>query len=422
MPDTWDDQAHYAVVSADMHAGADLGTYRDYLDPTWHEEFDRWVESYVQPWTNLDEAISKQNVARNWDSDLRQKEVESQGIVAEVLFPNTTPPFFETIGTIATLPMNRAEYERRWAGIQAHNRWLIEFCGLLPGRRRGLAQIFPNDVEEGMAEIRRMKDSGVIGGILLSVVPPNSGVQPLYHEVYDPLWALCAELELPVCQHLGNGSPGYPLDQPGSGMIAAYELNLWPHRSLWQLILGGVFERHPGVRFVMTEQSPPKWYLKTLASLDRTMYATKNNLNESLAALDPLGGAEKLTLSASEYFARNCYVGASFLPPDQLDDAMALGMDRVLWGADYPHEESTYPYTFESLRATFAPCGVADTRKMIGGNAADLFGFDRTALMAVAAQVGPKVSEVHQPLAPEHYPTDASSPAFYIGQGEGTSY
>ena len=49
MPDTWDDQAHYAVVSADMHAGADLGTYRDYLDPTWHEEFDRWVQEQKQP-------------------------------------------------------------------------------------------------------------------------------------------------------------------------------------------------------------------------------------------------------------------------------------------------------------------------------------------------------------------------------------
>jgi hypothetical protein len=110
------------------------------------------------------------------------------------------------------------------------------------------------------------------------------------------------------------------------------------------------------------------------------------------------------------------------LAPDQVEDALALGVDRILWGADYPHEESTFPYTIESLRATFAPCAVDLTRQMIGGNAIDLFGFDRAQMVEVAKNIGPKVSEVHTPLPPEEYPADAVSPAFFLGGGDGSSY
>jgi len=37
---------------------------------------------------------------------------------------------------------------------RAHNRWQIDFCSLAPVRRRGLVQIFPNDVELALEEIR----------------------------------------------------------------------------------------------------------------------------------------------------------------------------------------------------------------------------------------------------------------------------
>jgi predicted TIM-barrel fold metal-dependent hydrolase len=408
------------VVSADTHAGASLFDYRSYLPAQWYDEFDRWAAAYRSPWANLDEAISKQEVERNWNHELRLKEIESQGIAGEVLFPNTTPPFFETIGTIAVLPRTREEYERRWVGVQAHNRWVVDFCSLTPGRRRGLAQIFPNDVDDAVAEIEYAAKTGHIGGILLSVVPPNT-VEPLYHERYDPLWAAAARHGMPVCQHLGNGSPGYPMDQAGSGMIATYELNLWPHRMLWHLILGGVFERHPEVQFVMTEESPPRWFLNTLLALDSIVAMTKSGKNESQRALDPMNGAGRLSLTPTEYFRRNCYIGASFLAPDQVDDALAVGADRILWGADYPHEESTFPHTIESLRATFAKCDSGDRQKMIADNTANLFGFNRKALDEAAARIGPLYSDLDRPLLPADYP-DPNAPAFRLGSGTGICY
>ena len=95
---------------------------------------------------------------RNWDSERRLKETESQGVVAEVLFPNTVPPFFAQ-GNLTALEPTAADYERRWAGLQAHNRWVADFCAAAPGRRAGLAQIFLNDVDDALAEVRWAKDN-----------------------------------------------------------------------------------------------------------------------------------------------------------------------------------------------------------------------------------------------------------------------
>ena len=80
-------------------------------------------------------------------------ELEADGVVAEVLFPNTIPPFFPSGNLVAPQP-SPEEYERRWAGLKAHNRWMVDFCNEAPGRRAGIAQIMLNDVDDAVDEIR----------------------------------------------------------------------------------------------------------------------------------------------------------------------------------------------------------------------------------------------------------------------------
>ena len=80
----------YTVISADGHAGGDIQDYRPYLASRWHDEFDAWAAEYVNPFADLLAPIAY----RNWDSARRLAETESDGIAAEVLFPNTVPPFF----------------------------------------------------------------------------------------------------------------------------------------------------------------------------------------------------------------------------------------------------------------------------------------------------------------------------------------
>src|SRR5882724_9847026 len=87
---THEDLDRYIVISADCHGGAQLYEYRDYLDPRYLDDFDGWATNYGIPFEDMRGADG----SRNWDSDRRLKELESDGIVAEVIFPNTVPPFY----------------------------------------------------------------------------------------------------------------------------------------------------------------------------------------------------------------------------------------------------------------------------------------------------------------------------------------
>jgi predicted TIM-barrel fold metal-dependent hydrolase len=162
MTDVLGPDHRYTVISADAHAGADIVEYRPYLPVAWHDEFDAWAASYVNPFADL----LAPTAYRSWDSDRRLEENTADGITAEVLFPNTVPPFFEE-GSLVALPPTEAEYERRWAGIQAHNRWLADFCARAPGRRAGVAQIFANRIEDALEEVRwAVSAFAPFGGIL----------------------------------------------------------------------------------------------------------------------------------------------------------------------------------------------------------------------------------------------------------------
>ena len=97
----------YTIISVDGHAGAGLRDYRPYLGARWHEEFDAWADAFVNPFADL----LAPTAYRNWDSERRLKETESQGVVAEVLFPNTVPPFFAQSNLTALEP-TPDDYER----------------------------------------------------------------------------------------------------------------------------------------------------------------------------------------------------------------------------------------------------------------------------------------------------------------------
>ncbi len=78
-----------------------------------HDDFDAWAKTYVSPFDDLIIATA----SRNWDSDLRIADMDADGVAAEVLLPNTVPPFFPTTPNITiSLPRTRDEFEKRWAG------------------------------------------------------------------------------------------------------------------------------------------------------------------------------------------------------------------------------------------------------------------------------------------------------------------
>jgi predicted TIM-barrel fold metal-dependent hydrolase len=392
----------YTVISSDCHAGADLLDYRDHLESRYHEQFDEWAAAFVNPYADL----AGDDADRNWHLRRRLDEQESEGIVGEVVFPNTIPPFFPSVSLAAPAP-TADDLEVRWAGIRAHNRWLADFCGGSGGRLAGVGQILLNDVDAAVTEIHWIAEAGLRGGILLPGVPEESGLAPLYAEVYEPIWAVCAETGLPVNHHGGGGSPLPPLHHDAAGAVWVFETHWWAHRALWHLMFSGVLDRHPGLILVLTEQATG-WIPQLLRGMD----VATARFGDAGSALARFAGktAGSLPLKPSEYWARQCYVGASFLRPIECELRHEIGVDRIMWGSDYPHSEGTWPHSREALRLTFAGVPEDEVRLMLGGNAARVYGFDIDALDDLAATVGPTVEEVAIPL--DAIPAGASSAAF----------
>ena len=254
--------SRYTVISADCHAGADLRDYRPFLERRYHEDFDAWADTYVSPFADLKRA----DADRNWDSTRRMRELEADGIAAEVLFPNTVPPFFPKSGLTATAP-SADDFERRLAGLRAHNRWLAAWCDEFPGRRAGIGQILLNDVDEAVRDVHWIADHQLRGGVLLPGLPPDSGLPPLHAALYDPVWRACEERGVIVSVHGGSASPDYGM-HPASLSLWLIETTWWSHRPLWTMILSGVFDRFPGLRLVMAEQGSG-WINNALVVMDQ---------------------------------------------------------------------------------------------------------------------------------------------------------
>jgi predicted TIM-barrel fold metal-dependent hydrolase len=400
-------EQRYIVVSADGHAGGSIADYRPYLESRWHDEFDAWAAAYEVPYEDL----LGDKGARNWDSDRRLRDLHADGQVAEVLFPNTVPPFFPKVALTTQPPaVTAADMERRWAGLQAHNRWLAAFCAAAPGQRAGVAQINLHDIEASVAEIRRAHDAGLRGGVLLPGTPPGSDVPQLFDPCYEPLWQVCEELGMPLNHHTGSASPPMgPTDV--DAVIFLLEVSWFAHRALTHLIVGGALERHPDLKLVFTEQGTA-WAPEELAKLDY-FFDRMSSAGGSQEQVWGQAVVGRLSLKPSEYWARQCYVGASFIRPTEVPLRHQVGLDRIMWGSDYPHKESTHPYSLEALRAAFAGVPTDETAMLVGGNAAALYGFDLDLLAPLAAEHGPRVTDVARPLQPGELPVEAyKCPAF----------
>jgi predicted TIM-barrel fold metal-dependent hydrolase len=210
---------------------------------------------------------------------------------------------------------------------------------------------------------------------------------------------VCQDLEVPVNSHGGTGSPQYAAT-PSSAVLMLAEVPFWSQRPFVQLLVGGVFERFPRLKFAMTEMGCA-WIPDLLARLDDILerIRTKKAVGELRFADDQI-----LPRSATDYFRQNCWVGASQPTPADVAAREVIGRDRFMWGSDYPHDEGTYPFTREHLRLLFNDVPEPELRDLLGGNVARLYGFDLDALAADAARVGPAVAEISAPLA--HLPDD----------------
>lgn len=388
----------YVLITADTHAGGNHAQYRGYLEPGYREAFDEWRGGYKNP--SQEHYGSKK--MRNWDYEIRTKDQLSQGVVGEVVFPNTVPPFFRK-SIVTAQPPRPEDFERCLAGIRAHNRWLADFCAEAPDSRAGIGLILPNDLDEAVKDIESIAKAGLRGGVLLPLIPPDcTWLKPLYDPAWEKVYAAIQDHDLVINQHSGQGSPNYGAG-PVPEALWISEVTFYCQAGFRHLLMSGVYERYPKLKYILTE-SGCSWVGDMLRQLDRIHMGFKAG---AIGEMNYKDMEWVLKDAPSEYAARNCYYGASFPSKADLAGIDEVGEDRVLWGNDYPHYEGTFPYNLESLRLTFAGMPDARRRKVLGENAAKLYRFDLEKLRPLAEKYGPTPEQIETPLPREQIPRDS---------------
>ncbi|AYA19408.1 amidohydrolase [Streptomyces alfalfae] len=322
---------------------------------------------------------------------LDQKELDGDGVAAEVVFPDadavdsrTAAPF----GVGLSLSGDQ-DPELGMAGARAHDRWLADFVSEHPERHCYVALLpVTGEADRVVAEIHRAKESG-LGALMIPAMWVDKA--PYHDRRYDPVWAAAAECAMPVLTHSG----AVPRHEYGDHLgIYVSEVTWWPGRPLSFLLWSGVFERHPGLRLVLTEQGSG-WIPGVLDMLDychaRLVAAARSGgTAETAESKFGAGLAEAMGKGPSEVWRDNCFVGASFMRPHEAALRDRIGLDKIMWGGDYPHDEGTHPYSREGLRTAYAGLPRDEIAAMVGGNAARVYGFDLERLETIAARGAPR--------------------------------
>ena len=194
--------------------------------------------------------------------------------------------------------------------------------------------------------------------------------------------------------HSGAGPSDYALG-PGFVSIYAAEAWWWAARPFWVLILSGVFERHPNLKYSIAENGA--WWVPDLIERMDEKWVGAHNTRK-------FGDIFKMELpnKPSHYLDRNVFLAASTPGEAEIQRRHAIGVGNVMWGNDLPHPEGTYPHTRYWIAERFHGVPEAECRQILGETAADVYGVDRAALASVVEAIGPTVDEVH--TAPSHQP------------------
>jgi predicted TIM-barrel fold metal-dependent hydrolase len=173
-------------------------------------------------------------------------------------------------------------------------------------------------------------------------------------------------------------------------MIEAQDKGKWP---MHRMIFGGVFERFPGVKLVLTEY-PGQWWKIRVDDLDSTM-------GYSMSMDDP-------PKRPSDYARTNVFLGASFMSRFEALDAIEHDYwQNVIWGTDYPHVEGTWlrpgpdeiPQSQLSLRYAYHDLDPMKVKAMLGLNGVDVYGLDGDHLHKLAQTINaPTVADVVTPI------------------------
>jgi len=259
-----------------------------------------------------------------FDGKARVAEQDADGVGGEVIFP-----------TVGMVLCNHPDAEFKHACFQAYNRWLEEFQAAAPDRIFGLGQSAVLSVEQTVKDLEDIKAKGFCGAMF--PCEPATGFE-FDDERFDPVWEAAVALKLPIAFHVrtsrreARANPSAP-DAKGRNMAFHHHAMIRANQDVIStFIWGRVFERFPALRLVCAE-ADAGWAPHFMYRLDHFYH--RHRFHQKVPDMERL---------PSEQFADNVYITFQ-------DDVVALNsLDmlnprRLLWANDFPHSDSTWPWS-----------------------------------------------------------------------------
>ncbi len=276
-----------------------------------------------------------------WDPRLRAADQDRDGVAAEVLYP--------TVGMVLCNHKDLA-YKRTY--MQAYNRWIAEYCATDPARLIGIGQTAMRTPAEGIEDLREIAALG-LRGVMLPGVPGQADYD-------DPIWDAAVDIGLPLSFHILTTPSDWGGRVRGPFMNHAVAIIRANQDIMGMLVFGGVFERHPRLRIVCVEADAgwvPHWTYRMDHYYERHRYMRAGTLSRR----------------PSEIFREHIYLTFQ-------DDWAAFhtvhlqNPERLMWGNDFPHSDSTWPRSQEVLREHTAHLPAATRDLILHDNVARLYG------------------------------------------------
>ena len=299
-------------------------------------------------------AVARQG---GWDPIARLKDMEQDGVLAEVLYPSLGLGLF----CVEDPALQEALF-------RAYNDWLVDYCSKVPDKLFGIALISMFNVENAIAEMERCKKHRMSGTMIWQVPHPRL---PFTAPHYERFWAASQDLDMPVHLHILTGFGDSMKRQTSHGM-QRYRIGVNQTReiedALFDMIFSGVLERYPRLKIVSVENEIG-WMPFWLGQCDKAF--RRHRVNEPLAIDKP----------PSEYFRRQVY--ATFFN-DHVGGRLFSwwGADNCMWSNDYPHQNSTWPNSRDVINRDMKQLAPADRRKLLCANVEKLYNLNLPAARA----------------------------------------
>lgn len=408
------------IVSSDSHAGVPKELWTEYLDSKFHELIPHLHEDNEIYPTAIFLLGAKRGATtmlpelqelhrEGWhglhDPVLRLADMDREGVAAELIYHGDF-----RLGDLFHNNTNRKYPLDAWdAGARAWNRWAADNFGFAMDRFLVTGAIGPCvDMDVAVADIEWIADHRFAATYVPGYMR-HPDTPPLFDPFWEPFWTVCEERGIALVVHAGFGwdqGTVFPELERILGAVTAAagsterealfrhvqavpdESLLFfneflnsprPRRPMWQLMFGGVFDRHPDLKLLLTEIRAD-WIPATLRHLDAVYDARRADL--------------PATRRPSEYWQTNCMAGASFIHRAEVEMRHEIGIETINFGRDFPHPESTWPHTGEWLRDAFAGVPEDEARLLLGENLIRFLGLDRDRLVEIARRIGPAVGDV----------------------------